>query len=532
MLMDELVEKLVRSDYVSRRLVDWETLTIDDIAEQKKKIVLSKYVMVKGWQYGVEKINVVPLKKNFAEVDYLITNFPVVAAGGAVYKSVYGLPQTSDIDMFFYGNYSAEKAEEYLRNIMYYFENKYSYVIFERNQNVTNILVGEDPEFKKDIRKYQFIHRVYPTKISIVGGFDLQCSSIYYDGVYGTTPLGAWCIANNVNIFLHTRRSASYEYRLVKYYKEYFCNILLVNTTQSKLQMNYAKVKYSIEKYVNSIYYVPKLHLNVTHVTYGGNGKDLQVSIYRDQSSTQINDILDEEKTDYGAIRTGYHEKNNARYAATNRIDLITWSGPSVHSIIKPRLQYKVNNKVVKNNIKKKDIKTLADAAPLLDYIISYQNKSKRVKNNTLAEYWLQDKFDEICEMAFSYLTNPKQNELRRAFGKPEINADELLYELYEKYTNTIMDKITTGMAEAQMKSNKVNWIVNNPMRQWTSSINNIKTDPQTYFGKDIYTEFAITISEPVETLLRLFTKHKIGPFAHLNRNTLNIIIKHYIFSL
>lgn len=531
--MDEYVERLVRQDYVSRINMSWETLTIDDIVEQKKKIIFNKYVLINSWWNANQKIKITPLKESFTEVDYLIKNFPVIAAGGAVYKSIYNLEQASDIDMFFYGNYSAEKAEEYLRSIMYYFENKYNYVIFERNQNVTNVLVGEEPEFKSNIRKYQFIHRVYPTKISIVGGFDLQCSSIYYDGItYGTTPLGAFCIAQSMNIFLHTRRSASYEYRLVKYFNEYFCNILLMNTTQMKLRMNYAKVKYSDEKYIDSFYYVPKLRFHSRIVSYNDNSYDLSVSLFADQSAKQINEIMDEEKTDYGAIRTGYHEKNNSRYAATNRIDLITWSGSSVHSIIKPKLRYKINTKVVKDNIKKKDIKSLADAAPLLDYMIGNQNKKQRVKNNTLAEYWLQDKFDEICEMAFSYITNGKQNELRRIIGKPEIDSNVLLYELYEKYTNTIMDKITAGMAEAQQKSKSVNWIINNPMRQWTSSINCIKTDPTTYFNQDIYTEFAITISEPVETLLRLLTKHKVGPFSYLDRNTLNKIIQLYILGL
>jgi len=533
--MDEEIALLVRRDYISRKNMDWQTLTIDDIHEiQAKKVEFAKYPLVKRSLGGYMQLKLSQSVKNmtyFTEIDYLIKNYPVVAAGGAVYKSLYGMSQQTDIDIFFYGNYDGEQAEKHMINIMYYFENKYEYVIFERNQNITNILVGEDPEFKNDIKKYQFVHRVYPTKISIVGGFDLQCSSIYYDGTYGTTPLGAWCIAHNINIFLHTRRSASYEYRLIKYFENYGCEILLLNTTYAKLQINLAKANYSVTTNYRwkTFKYVPKLEFLID--TIYNNEK---IELFRRQhlmqdKSVNVNDILDEEKSDYGAIRTGYHEKNNARFAATNRIDLITWSGPSVNSIIKPKLQYKIDKKIVKTNIKKKDIKTLADAAPLLNYIILYNKQNKQLQNNRIAEYWLQDKFDEICEQVFAYLTNNKQNEMRRAFNKPEIDSNTLLLKLYDNYKNTIVDKIANNMFEAQKKSQNVNWIVNNPMRQWTSSINRIITDPKTYFNSDYYTEFKITIDEEIETLLRLFMKHKCGPFRFINKNILNIIIQYYI---
>lgn len=107
-------------------------------------------------------------------------------------------------------------------------------------------------------------------------------------------------------------------------------------------------------------------------------------------------------------------------------------------------------------------------------------------------------------------------------------DGDYKLEEIYNIYTNHILDKVKTGINTAKEKSKTLNWIVKNPMAQSYC----VPTNPTTYFNQDIYTEFVITIPEPVETLLRLLTKHKVGPFSFLNRNTLNKIIQLYILNI
>jgi hypothetical protein len=71
-----------------------------------------------------------------------------------------------------------------------------------------------------DSAKHQLILRLYPSAEAVIGGFDLgSCAVMLHD--YGTrlsfTHLGAWCDALSINIVDCSRRSPSYEQRLVKY---------------------------------------------------------------------------------------------------------------------------------------------------------------------------------------------------------------------------------------------------------------------------------------------------------------------------
>lgn len=479
--MDNKIEKLIREDYVCRKNMFWETISFKNVKEITRDTAkFEKYPVlssVDAWQGIILGINY------FDDLDYLLKNYPVVAAGGAVFKAIYYMKQDSDVDIYFYGNYTAEKAEEYLVEIMCYFENKYKEpkknIKFERNQGVTNIIVDY-------VKKYQFIHRVYPTKISIVGGFDLQCSSVYYDGnQYSTTPLGAWCIANRTNIFLHTRRSASYSHRMKKYYNKYSCSILLMNTTYEKLKHNYA-----ITRYVDN-FSISKM--------YG---------VYGLTSTLDTNDY----ESGYGA-GTGTEKCTNAKYAVSDRSDLIMYGGETVNSIINPNIEYEINYRIIKCYTFA-EVQSVSDAAPLLDYLFKYDKNTFGYKESA-AKYWLQDKFEELRNKIYSYYMT-------------DDDEDDKLEEIYNIYTNHILDKVKTGINTAKEKSKTLNWIVKNPMAQSYC----VPTNPTTYFNQDIYTEFVITIPEPVETLLRLLTKHKVGPFSFLNRNTLNKIIQFYIFGL
>ncbi len=473
--MDEFVEKLVRSDYVCRKNMFWETILFKKLDELQSGVVeFKKYPLILRMRAGVtEKVDI----SYFDDLEYLIKNYPVIAAGGAVFKSIYGLFQSSDVDIYFYGNYTAAQADVYLTEIMYYFENKYmniKKVKFERNEGVTNIIVNG--------KKYQFIHRIYPSKISVVGGFDLQCSSVYYDGTsYGTTPLGAWCIANRVNIFLHTRRSASYIQRMYKYFTNYDCSILLMNTTIEKLK-NKSDVNYVYNFDIHN--FIGRFVIRVMY-----NKMDDEISGYGSGVQTEI--------------------CANAKYAASGNLHLIMWGGDTVDSIINPKIEYEINDKIIKCYTFA-EVQSIEDAMPLLRCVMKNSDQEKKF----IAKYWLQDKYTELREQIFAYYFYDMNNTY--------------LEKMYNTYTNYILDKVAEGINKVQLKAKTVNWIDKNPMAQSYC----VPTNPLIYFNQDIYTEFAITISEPVETLLRLFVKHKIGPFTHLNRNTLNIIIKHYIFSL
>ena len=91
----------------------------------------------------------------------------------------------------------------------------------EHRLHITNVIVQymhQDDFWIRYIRKYQFIHRLYPTLESILGGFDLGPSMVAYDGVdIWATELGAWTYANNAMIIDISRRSTTFTKRITKY---------------------------------------------------------------------------------------------------------------------------------------------------------------------------------------------------------------------------------------------------------------------------------------------------------------------------
>jgi len=86
---------------------------------------------------------------------------------------------------------------------------------------------------------YQFVHRVYPTLGSIIGGFDLGPCMLAFDGrmIWGTT-LGAWCTAKSALIVDVSRRSTSFEYRIRNYYNRCY-GVVFPGITQDFIRKNF-----------------------------------------------------------------------------------------------------------------------------------------------------------------------------------------------------------------------------------------------------------------------------------------------------
>jgi hypothetical protein len=153
----------------------------------------------------------------------------MIVAGGAV-RNVLSqeseLP--SDIDIFFYGMESEDeatnKADEIIKEIMEITDDD---ILVTITNNVINILIENNV-------KIQIIMRLYSSISEILHGFDLGSSAVGFDGkhTYFTT-LSKFSYENMVNIVDTTRRSTSYEYRLVKYFN-YGFDIVIPNLNIAK----------------------------------------------------------------------------------------------------------------------------------------------------------------------------------------------------------------------------------------------------------------------------------------------------------
>ena len=180
----------------------------------------------------------------------------IVAAGGAVFKALYG-ERGSDIDFFFVdpevehldAKSAQLKYDDLLAEVVSWLSARWlggerklpdywGPGVMEGGPAVSNVYILRS-EFVTTVHlvstyfddiKYQFIHRIYPSIGSILGGFDLGPAMVATDGYrIMATELGAYSALGHIIAVDTSRRSTSFEYRLKKYAK--YCHILLPGLT-------------------------------------------------------------------------------------------------------------------------------------------------------------------------------------------------------------------------------------------------------------------------------------------------------------
>jgi hypothetical protein len=137
----------------------------------------------------------------------------LVLAGGAVFSALRGIPlAASDLDFFFVSpSLDTDAASQFFSRLLDVFDvldaAQEGFVTVTRNENCTTVKIGADFD---TVESYQFIHRLYPSAASVIGGFDLGCCSVMlHDALQrvSMTHLAAWSIALNMVIVDTTLRS-------------------------------------------------------------------------------------------------------------------------------------------------------------------------------------------------------------------------------------------------------------------------------------------------------------------------------------
>ena len=176
----------------------------------------------------------------------------IVAAGGAVFKALYG-EKADDIDFFFVdpevehldAKSAQLKYDDLLAEVVSWLSARWLREerkhpewwgpgVVEGGPAVNNVYILRS-EFVTTVHlvstyfddiKYQFIHRIYPSIGSILGGFDLGPAMVATDGHrILATELGAYSALGQIIVVDTSRRSTSFEHRLKKYARH--CHILL-----------------------------------------------------------------------------------------------------------------------------------------------------------------------------------------------------------------------------------------------------------------------------------------------------------------
>ena len=551
---EELVS-LLNQDSFYRRNKKWPLLTDEEIScfysntvyrnmgSRKPKDYLMFNVdsyLFRRWEAGQSPIiNGKVTMEEYPLVNDLLQKFSgkLLAAGGAVFNAIHGRKTETDIDFFFTG-IKEKELNKTLENVLTYLTYQWMnhgrkefhnheipkrYVYITRNQYVVTVYLGYSLEtfnplysYNNEI-KYQFILRSYPRPDMVLGGFDISACMVGYDGFsFLATPLGMWSACTKINIVDTTRRSTSYEYRLVKYNK-YGCRIALPG-----LSFDYSRVgivpEYIMIEQVRNL--IKKLG-------------------YSFRSEARFSKSI---------------QKNPMLFVSTirSRAQIHSWySDKEGDYVYIEKLSYK-------HDISEKALKKVSDYYDndIWPTRIGECNMTRLRCNNTKA----------VVSVICIESTNESviRNEIIKSFQEPSLGIDIEEYrrkvaffqtpdghkgsyqhiKLFAEYTPkvkmdpTIIPDVEQVMIERMLNKEKIildelrgiKWETKNPTKQWTSSINPIVKDPRDWYG-DQYIPVLTGIPEEVETQIRLFRlknksiKREFNWFQKLPKDMLKMII-------
>lgn len=450
-------------------------------------------------------------------------NNHLVACGGAIARAIhgsYGLLAYCDIDLFFY-NLTVEEADKLRVEAVEYLIALWTTkgcvsCHVKRNEYTTTLIVDDG----NSLIEYQFIHRIYPTIDSIIGGFDLSVCMVAYDGkdIYAT-PLGAWSIENRSIIIDTKRRSTSFEYRLQKYqhgFRLIFPGISdkLVNEFDDKTNDLYKKLaadegyedmfnpsnpnffsRYSLQKKEDILPYFKLLNYNRIHSTPSDH-KNIE-----DRFITKI--------SDYSSLAA--HPKF---FADINAQQLRSENLHAVCSILKIDTEKSIREQLL-NDVNNPNLL-------FNDTVISkFRERVDKVRQP------FTHRFD-------GYVDIENQNvdfyRVLKCFGKltPKVievrDTDE-----YYHYRDIIIDKMIANAEICKKNLTGVKWITQDPGRQWTSSINPIIANPREWYGKH-YEPVITGIPPEIESTLRLMRLPKTeSVWTMLNDDVFKVICLHLL---
>jgi hypothetical protein len=437
--------------------------------------------------------NIETFKKNFyANGKYRILNNidmeGLLIAGGAVRSVLLG-EYSKDVDVFVYGYKTTKEAiqriEKFIKDLYTNISNIKSghYVqqmlndakddkeklnIQYNNSNVYDPRIddsfnayynGHTITLMVDNSKIQIILRLYSTASEILHGFDLGSSATGFDGTnVFFTSLSKFCYENMVNIFDGSRRSTTYEVRLIKYFDKGF-NIVLPNFDITKLTTDYFKYN------LNEVCEMP--YLTFSYDKIDGN------LVYADT----FYNVKDggEVVSDYDFYDDIEHGEDNYKLAYYNLGELLRDSNRYVfHKDLNEELNLYMT--------KKKSFTgwTLDFNSNFLKYgFVEYvYNRLQDNLSDNVIKLDLINKYFNIIKSE-EFINNIYLSNL------PEGVREKKLQEIFKLQKTWIKNKLNDGKETKNIK-----WVTENPTTQLTSSFNPIIEDNKLWYG-DYFTELA-----------------------------------------
>lgn len=411
----------------------------------------------------------------------------VLVAGGAVCNAIIGRPPYGDIDMFIYG-----LSEEEANNKVKYMVNTIRRGILNRKDGTSvsdhnrrykhkHCYFSRRNKYFIQIGKFQIIFRLYKDIAEILYGFDFGACSVGYDGnnVY-LSESAKFAYETGYNVLDTTRRSTTYEKRLLKYHKRGFGLILPGYPTDISIE----DMDHRLIDYFN---------------TYRGSFSDSDY--FADNHANTKNT-----RRCYSSMWGPKTSELNAASILRTPIEYIDRVVIHTHGVVtdrdmKTHGQGVINAMLAEENLLYPNVKIPKDIT--MTGAFSYPISLERVINSLSKEN--TDKMVEIIRRGGDWL---------EFFNR----------HLVQDYRN----KVT--IVKENMK--RVDWIKDNPGTQLTSSINPIVEDPRDWYGKS-YTPYRLGLKPCIVSLILFGTEDNSSTLHALcgYSGLLNIIFFHLFTS-
>ena len=268
MLSKELVIRQLEADSHYRRLKWCPLVSLEKARALRAKFYPGSQETRYNYHHQATDLAIVPTEtiihamKNFESVVAGIKiSFPattkileqfegeVILAGGCLARTIVspysdGVVSSSDADFFFIGCSKdrilliLDEVEKVLRSQL---DEGGSLRRVTSLRTTTFYESKLSEHLSSSCVKYQFIHsRSYPSEEAVILGFDIPAGSVFYDGTdILMTPMAAFTFACSVIFLDPSRRSTTYEKRLLKYSADMWFALGTIATTNERIKQAY-----------------------------------------------------------------------------------------------------------------------------------------------------------------------------------------------------------------------------------------------------------------------------------------------------
>ena len=417
-------------------------------------------------------------------IEWRFPEFPyenILMAGGHICAmlsskydaDIYGI----DLDLFIYGIKDKNIANRKLEQLISYFDETHGIYSLNISKNCVSLQLGIG-------MRIDIVLRLYNTKSEILHGFDIGASAVGWDGeeILFTT-LSKFTYDYQTIIVDLSRRSTTFEKRLVKYVNRTRYNLIFYDFNMEKINDYEAYGKYQLKKIYRMNYITLTVIDDEAYGEYFTSIKSRQTFIHHNkpmsllsQSLLKFNNVNNTNTCDYKPSSSDSH---NIKCLLNDDLENIYLKITQFNATINGQNFYgKINMDTIKNVDKIINVKFLI------------KHYKKILINNKyidiLPDYDINDNIlNVLCIILRNQNYFVKPYEILRYIVSGKISGRDV--------HNFLKHMINKNIRKIKKNAKKINdkdrtelfhWNVQNPTTQLTSSINPLIKDPKDWYGK------------------------------------------------